>query len=473
MTEGQALMAVQGNFDGKSGRLNINQAFDNALARTGNKVKAQYFFSANGQSIGSFGQLTGEGSAFEANFDVNYTAVSDNYPASVPSQLIVQSGDTLRTIAARIFGDASLWYVIAEENGLSDPDAALEAGTQLRIPNSVLNLSNDASSFKPFDVSDAIGDTTPTQPFPKPKKGCGVLGQILVTIVAIVVTVIIQDYSGTTFGAILGAAAGSAASQGVAIALGMQEEFNWKQVGAAALAAGLVPGGTAAGSFGGTVGTAVVNSAINQGVNIALGLQDSFNWAAVAAAAVAAPLAHRVGAKVGAVIGQSEAGQVAARLATGFVNQVAYAGFNGGKINYVQLAVDAFGNALGNSIVDGMAPKPKTQSDVIGLTDEQRADMSAELNIAHQASQNQFNRELGMDVRQELFQQSLESSLSRTLSGGSDLFADMPAPALALDNASRGGNPLWQADPRRPPGLSRCLPMPGSLPLTSCTSMIF
>src|SRR4029077_2466225 len=123
-----------------------------------------------------------EDGLIKANFDVNYTPVSSNYPASTPSQVSAQQGDTLRSIAARVFGDASLWYVIAEANGLTDPDAALEAGQPIDIPNKVLSLSNDAQSFKPYDASLALGDTTPTQPFPK--GGCGVLGTLVLAVIA-------------------------------------------------------------------------------------------------------------------------------------------------------------------------------------------------------------------------------------------------------------------------------------------------
>ena len=96
--------------------------------------------------------------------------------------------DSLRIVAARIWGDSNLWYLLAEENGVTSPDVQLEAGMALRVPNEVVSMRNDAGSFKPFDVREVIGDTTPTQPAPpapKPKKkGCGVLGQILVIVMA-------------------------------------------------------------------------------------------------------------------------------------------------------------------------------------------------------------------------------------------------------------------------------------------------
>lgn len=365
--QGQVLTAVQGDFDGQNNRLTISKAFNNAVTRSGINVKAQHFFSMNGQTIGSFGQLKDRDNAFTANFDINYTPVSANYPSDTPDQYVVQTGDTLRTIAARIFGDASLWYVIAEENALTDPDAALTPGTALRITNNVVTLSNAAGSFKPFNVSEALGDTTPSLPPPEPKKSrWGILGQILIVIVAIVVAyftgIWVQGLFGEAFaaagavvGSVVGAAAGSAVSQGVAIALDMQDSFSWKAVGAAALSALIapaLPGGT---EGWGAVIRGAASSAVNQGVNIALGLQEEFNWKAVAASAVAAPVAQWAGNKVGTAVGAAagkEVGKLAGGFTQGIINQVSYAAFTGGKLNWTQMAADAFGNALGNAIVD-------------------------------------------------------------------------------------------------------------------------
>jgi hypothetical protein len=163
--------------------------FDMALKAIGtanNKYNLRSILVANGQQVG---ELQGS----RANFDVNYTPISQAYPQAVPSEVLVQQGDTLRGIAQRVFGDATLWYLLAQENGLSEPDAELTAGQVLRVPNQVVSLGNTANSFKPYSVSQAIGDTTPTQPSPPAPSGggggCGVLGMILVIIVAIVVTI--------------------------------------------------------------------------------------------------------------------------------------------------------------------------------------------------------------------------------------------------------------------------------------------
>src|SRR5262249_28459358 len=87
---GQTLLALQGNIT------NVAQAFSDALSRADNSQKSQYFFFANGQQVGSFGQLQDADGKFKANFDVNYTAISDEYPSSVPVSVIAGNGDTLR-----------------------------------------------------------------------------------------------------------------------------------------------------------------------------------------------------------------------------------------------------------------------------------------------------------------------------------------------------------------------------------------
>lgn len=366
--DGQVVTAVKGAFTTSA---QGQQALRNALHRADNEVKAQHYFFANGQQVGSVGQLTDENNYFLANFDLNFTPVSPGYPTAVPSQVVVQEGETLRIIALRIFGDSSLWYIIAEENGLTDPDAQLTAGTVLQIPNEVVSLSNTSSAFKPFDITELLGDTTPTQPAPPPprkKKGCGVLGTIIVVIVAIVVTVVTKGATANFFTNLLGsfwggvaaastgAVVGSAVSQGVGIAIGQRDSFSWKDVAAAGLTAGITQGVGAEGLnlIDSEILSAGFNNVVGQGVNIALGLQDEFNWGAVAAAAVSAPLARSAGKGLTDAMGDSFGPRFtafAANLAANGVRQVASVSFNGGRIDYGNIFADAFGNALGNSIV--------------------------------------------------------------------------------------------------------------------------
>jgi YD repeat-containing protein len=401
---GQVLTSIKGQFDGQSGRLTVSQAWDAAVNRnTTNQPKAQYFFFINGNNTGSFGQLQKPDGTFDANFDVNYTPVSSNYPSSAPSQVIAQSGDTLRTIAARVLGDAALWYVLAEENGLSDPSATIREGTVIKVPNEVVSLSNTGGVFKPFDASEAIGDTSPTQappPAPKPKKGgCGVIGMIIVAIVAIVVTVItagaaaaalapaLGSFGSAVVGGAIGAAVGSIASQGVGIAIGVQDKFNWGAVAKAAIGGavggalfgvsslagapiegvsqGILKGGQwlsqSTSVFGKATGfvqgafNAVASNVVTQGVSMAFGLQQKFSWREVAASAAGGAVGAVVGSSLSGKFGTSAPAGIATRTLTGFASGVTQAVVRGGKIDYVNIAADAFGNALGNAVVEEIA----------------------------------------------------------------------------------------------------------------------
>ena len=46
----------------------------------------------------------------------------------------VRAGDTLASIAKQLYGDSSLWYKIAQANGMTG-QAALTEGQSLRLPN--------------------------------------------------------------------------------------------------------------------------------------------------------------------------------------------------------------------------------------------------------------------------------------------------------------------------------------------------
>jgi YD repeat-containing protein len=418
---GQVLGVVQGN-DGSYGTNTAynaapaaaESAFNTALL-TGAALNAGFFyFDSQGNAIGSNGNLSG---TFGANFDVNFSPITPQYPSSVPPQYIAEQGDTLGSISMRLYGDASYWYIIAQANGLTGdaPGTALQEGTTLTIPNVAIARSNNAQSFKPFDVTQALGNQTPTQPIPPPPSsggGCGVFGMILIAVVAIVVTIYTAGLASeadvslfgaegaagglgsagltTTFSAgldaigagavgatniaaaAIGGAVGSAVSQGVGIAIGQQSSFSWGQValGAVGAAAGaelssLGTYSTALSHVGITnalaqkVATQVINgaagAAISQGVGVVLGVQKSFNWAGVAAAAVAAPIATYVGGAVGtAVAGATNPmiGRIAGNFVGGLINQVAYQSVTNGKLNFAAIAADSFGNALGNGVVE-------------------------------------------------------------------------------------------------------------------------
>src|SRR6185437_9697856 len=398
---------------------------------------AQYYlYDSQGNSLGSYGELPGAN--ITASFDPNLTPISPQYPQAQPQQYVLKTGDTLAQIAALVYGDASLWYIIAEANGLTQEGPAtqltsatetpLAEGTSLVIPNVVVDRSNNAQSFKPYDPSQVLGDTTPYQAPPPPPQaqgsGCGTFGQILVTLVAIVVSAyvgyeaypVLTGAMGTLAGAAatgaVAGAAGSIASQTVGVAIGQQSSFNWSDVATAAIS-GAVEGGlvgyeggfdAVAHSIEDQVVDAAITGAVNQEANIAFGLQKSFNWEAVAAATVAAPLAQDVGAEVGTKLQSlgTFGDNLAVGLAKGAVDEAAYAAFTGGKINYGQIAADGFGNAIGDGIVAAQSPQ-------YGLTKAQQQQEYSDISASTARAVNQDGEQLDEDVTAALAQESAQA----------------------------------------------------------------
>jgi trimeric autotransporter adhesin len=83
-------------------------------------------------SIASRQATTGSGAFFNgattptthADFDQSLTPITSYAQGSLGGTYAVLAGETLSSIAARLWGDSSLWYKLAEANGLAG-DAAL------------------------------------------------------------------------------------------------------------------------------------------------------------------------------------------------------------------------------------------------------------------------------------------------------------------------------------------------------------
>jgi hypothetical protein len=237
------------------------------------------------------------------------------------------------------------------------------------------NFHNTADTFRPYDASQAIGDTQPTTPKPPKKPKCGVFGIILLAVIAIAVAVVttgaaVAALSGTvnglasgistvlgtsvfggTVGTVgagtliaagaIGGAVGSIVSQGVGVATGLQDKFSWKGVAIGGIAGGIGgaigPGGLFGdGLFSGVKSAVVagvlrgaVSSAATQGISVALKLQDKFSWAGVAAAGVAGGVGAFVGGKdvlnVDSLLKDQSFGNIVGTLLTGAARTVASA----------------------------------------------------------------------------------------------------------------------------------------------------
>jgi hypothetical protein len=144
-------------------------------------------------------------------------------------QTVAQAGDTLRTIAQRVYGTDQMWYVLADANGFGDADAEIGAGTRINTPEASVN-SNNANTFKPYDPTAAIGSTTPGLPYipPPPPQKCQGLSKVIAIVVQVVVTAVVAYYSGNAEAAYAaGAAAGNHAGQVSAAMLNGQ--YDWSR----------------------------------------------------------------------------------------------------------------------------------------------------------------------------------------------------------------------------------------------------
>ena len=291
---------------------------------------------------------------------VNITPIDSQYKAGgTPGSYTVKVGDTLTGIAQTLFGDSSLWYVLAEANALNigptDRFTQSDAGRTLRVPNTDQALRNNSTTFKPYNPTEIIGDLTPdAKILPPPKSkggGCNIIATILIVVVAVVVTIFTAGAAAAALapagsalagagawtaglavvggGAIGGLSAGiafaagaiggfvgSLASQAVGVGLGVQDGISLKQAFASGLTAGFSAGagqylrGASALTNGSKVVDGVTYASYNvQGVlasaavsyaggyisNKIVGLDTSFSWKGLAAQSIGALAGHGAG----------------------------------------------------------------------------------------------------------------------------------------------------------------------------------
>ncbi|QVN23622.1 LysM peptidoglycan-binding domain-containing protein [Burkholderia pyrrocinia] len=330
-----------------------------------------------------------------ADFDENYMAINGTYPAASAGQWTVRAGDTLKSVASALWGDSSLWYILADANGLKSTDE-LRAGQLLTVPNKVTNVHNTSTTFKPYDPGLAIGNTQPTLPAPPPPpgpSGCGGFMPIIAIVVAVVATVFtagaLTAPAGASFSAIMsaggtaltggaglagvgasvaGGAVGAAASQGVMIASGEQHGLDLNGITLGAIAAGVTAGiGAAVSAPANALSAAAqgaVRSVATQGIGVVTGLQEHFDWKGVAASAIASGVGYGVGEQVGKVaIGAGVGagmGRFVSGVAGGLSAGVASTLVRGGSLgrNIGAIAADAVATTVGNMVADRMKSQP-------------------------------------------------------------------------------------------------------------------
>ena len=114
----------------------------------------QHYVYVNGEQVAHFD----EGGTLDV---LTQVTAFDNTGAGTGGY-VVQRGDTLRSIAQAVYGNAAYWYVIAQANAISS-DSDLAIGQNLTLPQ-ITTTSNTATTFKPYNPSDISGSTTPNLP---------------------------------------------------------------------------------------------------------------------------------------------------------------------------------------------------------------------------------------------------------------------------------------------------------------------
>ena len=206
----------------------------------------------------------------------------------------LQTGDTLESIALQVYGDASLWYLIADANGITNLKACagesgsqLHVGQRLNIPPASGSQHHSNATHKVMNASEMIGDTSATTPLPPAppmatknsnKSPWRIMAMVAVAIVATVATVMSAGALGAllTTGNIFGAGGGLTGliTNGLSVLGGSCATLG---------VAGSVGAGFAAGFIGSIAGqTAAAAFQLQQGIDLKSALLTGLATAATA-----------------------------------------------------------------------------------------------------------------------------------------------------------------------------------------------
>ncbi|BCE02786.1 polymorphic toxin-type HINT domain-containing protein [Marinicellulosiphila megalodicopiae] len=190
---------------------NINAEDDDNDAVRSNGVVGEYYY-ANGNQIGRSEHLLNDDGNREGSRTTELATGAfrlvqvpgDDNPTAGISSYTAQGGETLQQVAANMLGNANLWFVIAQANGL-DANSTLVAGQTIEIPQSVESVKIDSSTHKQYSESEIVGSTTPglDQVPPKPSK-CQQVMAVVAVIAIVVVAGILTAGVGAVFAAGLG-----------------------------------------------------------------------------------------------------------------------------------------------------------------------------------------------------------------------------------------------------------------------------
>ncbi len=292
---------------------------------------------------------------------------------------IQQGGNTVTTSTTNDYGVGADYALGAVWQSI--------VGSTVRSGGTTTTTSTTTTNS--YDPADMLGDLSPVTPTPAAKRNkCGAFGKILLVVVAVAVTIVssgtalalsgavgsvaqgittVMSLSGAaTVGTstliaagVAGAMVGSAASQGVAIATGMQDRFDWTGVAMAGVTAAVSGGLAAAGIGSGVAGAALrgaLGNTITQGVAMATGLQKRFDWVGLAVAGVASGFGALAGKNIPVSLGRF-VNQLGSGLAVGIAGGATRSVLTGTSFGDNVLAVlpDVIGSTVGSLIGSGIA----------------------------------------------------------------------------------------------------------------------
>ncbi|MBA3537894.1 MAG: LysM peptidoglycan-binding domain-containing protein, partial [Tatlockia sp.] len=252
---GQLIMATDWKTDG-SGISNSTQykisTFDGIQSRIDKNGQTNYLTVA-GKTIGDLqltkdgsqhlnvyggftpvGKILGQNSFFSrANEEQAAKSKAESIVANSPQDntgtYTVCAGDSLENIALQAYGDSSLWYLIADANGITDRHATnqLHNGQRLIIPAVATRQHLNTGTHQLMNSTEILGDLSATLPLPDSlttasparSKNNSIFKKIAIAAISVVATVIAAAVFAT-----LGGALGATLSGGLGqiLSLGMK-----------------------------------------------------------------------------------------------------------------------------------------------------------------------------------------------------------------------------------------------------------
>ncbi|MFC3908544.1 hypothetical protein ACFORL_05575 [Legionella dresdenensis] len=270
----------------------------------GGKLIGDVKLNTNGtQALNLYSGFTPTGAPSSNNFlqetDFKpFDGILPEAPQSTLGAYTVQAGDTLERIAFAVYGDSSLWYLIADANGISERNAeggkssSLPVGKQLTLPPVNLDQHYNNGTHKVLSSEAIYGNLSATarldpleMSLPTPvrhkKSLWKTLAKIAITVTAIVATVLSAGIMATLL-------PGGAALSGGLFATGFS-----------ALSGGTALGLSAFAAAGVSFAAGFIGSLAAQGLSNAFGLQHGLDVKGLLISALTSAAAAGAGNLIG------------------------------------------------------------------------------------------------------------------------------------------------------------------------------